>query len=146
MAFKHAFPLFSAKGHFVFFTHLHTLVTVCSVSAFQSTVTPRLYMLSWGHNFCTPVTIVYGQARTRGLSADGHTVSPLRQGVTSTAHPDHTTHDVGRMYLRHSRRIQFHHHQDVVEHWHQYLNVLSFPKYYRSLRRATIRYTLHNIR
>ena len=139
MAFKHAFPLFQLKGTSYFSpTYTHSLLSVqcrhfctCCLG---------------GTIFCTPVTIVYGQDRTRGLSADGHTVSPLCQGVKSTAHPDRKTHDVGRMYLRHSCRMQLHHHQDVLEHWHQYLNVLSFPKYYRSLRRAIIRYTLHNFR
>ena len=53
---------------------------------------------------------------------------------------------------RYTRTIQFHHHQGLVENWQQYLladgvhlNELGLAKYYRSLRRAVIKYFSPNI-
>ena len=53
---------------------------------------------------------------------------------------------------RYTRTIQFHHHHGLVENWQQYLladgvhlNELGLANYYRSLRRAVIKYSSPNI-
>ena len=52
---------------------------------------------------------------------------------------------------RYARTIQFYHHHGLVENWQQYLladgvhlNELGLAKYYRSLRRAVIKYFLRD--